>query len=162
MVGLSSSAMTRPRPQRRRNSARQGTLTGYFSAGLYWKSNFHDSVRFGIGVGAYHLVQPKKEQLNQQRAEAMGNLYCRSTVDFNSWKLSLEKTESAASLLSFCLLNQGPACEELFSGLFLPHHFQTGFRKNNSDECRSRYRVGDAVIPTGHGGVQKYPSGLWL
>jgi type IX secretion system PorP/SprF family membrane protein len=54
----------------------RGYSTGDFSAGLYWKSNFKDKVRFGIGVGAFHLVQPKEDLT--KTGISHGNLYSRS------------------------------------------------------------------------------------
>ncbi len=122
----------------------RGIQNGDLSAGLYWKSNFQDRVRFGVGFAAYHIIQPK-EQLILAANDNFGNLYRKFTADLNlevfigkyrKWSLSPE----------FLFLDQGPA-RELTPGLFFSYYFQTGFRKNNTMSLGIRYRVGDAVIP---------------
>ena len=121
----------------------RGYSTGDFSAGLYWKSNFHDRVRFGVGVGAYHLVEPKEQLINT--GVSHGNLYRRFTVDFNL-EAFIGKNRKCSISPEFLFMNQGPA-REITPGLFFSYYFQTGFRKNNSMSVGLRYRVGDAVIP---------------
>lgn len=122
----------------------RGYSTGDFSAGLYWKSNFHDKIRFGIGVGAFHLIQPK-EELITATGVSHGNLYRKITVDF-SLEAFLDKKKKMSLTPEFLFLNQGPA-REITPGLFFSYYFQTGFRKNNTMSLGVRYRVGDAVIP---------------
>lgn len=121
----------------------RGYSTGDFSAGLYWKSNFKDKVRFGIGVGAFHLVQPKEDLV--KTGISHGNLYRRFTVDFNI-EAFLDKKHKMSLAPEFLFMNQGPA-REITPGLFFNYYFQTGFRKNNTMSIGLRYRVGDAVVP---------------
>jgi len=129
--------------QSRENYTR-GIQNGDFSAGLYWKSNFQDKVRFGIGVGAFHLIQPK-EQLILAANDNFGNLYRKITVDFNL-EAFIGKNRKMSISPEFLFLTQGPA-REITPGLFFSYYFQTGFRKNNTMSLGLRYRVGDAVIP---------------
>jgi type IX secretion system PorP/SprF family membrane protein len=121
----------------------RGYSTGDFSAGLAWKSNFKDRIRFGIGVGAFHLVQPKEVLVNS--GVSHGSLYRRFTVDFNL-EAFIGKARKMSISPEFLFMNQGPA-REITPGLFFSYYFQTGFRKNNSMSLGIRYRVGDAVVP---------------
>jgi type IX secretion system PorP/SprF family membrane protein len=121
----------------------RGYSTGDFSAGLYWKSNFKDKVRFGIGVGAFHLVQPKEDLT--KTGISHGNLYRRITVDLTV-EAFLDKKHKMSLAPEFLFMNQGPA-REITPGLFFNYYFQTGFRKNNTMSIGIRYRVGDAVVP---------------
>lgn len=121
----------------------RGYTAGDFNAGLYWKSNFHDKVRFGLGVGAYHLIQPKEVLVNSGISH--GNLYRKITVDFNL-EAFLDKKHKMSISPEFLFLTQGPA-REITPGLFFSYYFQTGFRKNNTMSLGVRYRVGDAVVP---------------
>ena len=124
-------------------SVRTGFYNGDFSAGLYWRSNFHDKVHFGLGVGAYHLVEPNEQTINTGISH--GNQYRRFTVDFNL-EAFLTKNKKVSLSPEFIFMTQGPAME-ITPGLFVGYYFQTGFRKNNSIHLGLRYRVGDAVIP---------------
>jgi type IX secretion system PorP/SprF family membrane protein len=127
-----------------RENYQRGFTNGDFSAGLYWKSNFHDVVRFGLGLGVYHIVQPK-EQLILATNDNYGNQYRKFSADLNV-EVFLGKAKHASITPECILLFQGPA-REITPGLFFSYYFQTGFRKNNSFNVGVRYRVGDAVVP---------------
>ncbi|MCW3127313.1 MAG: hypothetical protein JWO03_2971 [Bacteroidetes bacterium] len=122
----------------------RGIQNGDFNAGLYWKSNFHDKIRFGVGVGLFHLIEPK-EQLITASNDNFGKMYRKFTVDFNL-EAFIGKARKMSISPEFLFLTQGPA-REITPGLFFSYYFQTGFRKNNSMSIGLRYRVGDAVIP---------------
>ena len=122
----------------------RGITNGDFSAGLYWKSNFHDRVKFGIGLGVFHLIQPK-EQLIQATNDKYGNQYRKFSADFNV-EVFIGKARHMSLTPEFIFLDQGPA-REITPGLFWSYYFQTGFRKNNNFSLGVRYRVGDAVVP---------------
>jgi type IX secretion system PorP/SprF family membrane protein len=122
----------------------RGFYNGDLNAGLYWKSNFKDKVRFGLGFAAYHLLEPK-EDLVREAFSQNGNMYRRITADFNLEAFLGSKKNFSVSP-EFIFLLQGPA-REINPGLFFAYYFQTGFRKNNSLHLGARYRVGDAVIP---------------
>jgi type IX secretion system PorP/SprF family membrane protein len=127
-----------------REDYQRGITNGDFSAGLYWKSNFHDVVKFGIGLGVFHIIQPK-EQLILAANDNFGNLYRKYSFDFNL-EAFLDKGKHMSLSPEFILLSQGPS-REITPGLFWSYYFQTGFRKNNAFSIGLRYRVGDAVIP---------------
>jgi type IX secretion system PorP/SprF family membrane protein len=122
----------------------RGFYNGDLNAGLYWKSNFNERVKFGLGVGAYHLLEPK-ENLVTEAFAVDGNHYRRITADFNLEAFIGAKRKFSVSP-EFLYLMQGPA-SEINPGLFFAYYFQTGFRKNNSLHLGTRYRVGDAIIP---------------
>lgn len=122
----------------------RGITNGDLSAGLYWKSNFHDVVKFGVGVGVFHIIQPK-EQLILAANDNYGNQYRKFSVDFNV-EAFLGKAKKMSITPEFIFLNQGPA-REITPGIFWSYYFQTGFRKNNAVSAGLRYRVGDAVVP---------------
>jgi type IX secretion system PorP/SprF family membrane protein len=126
----------------------RGIQNGDLNAGLYWKSNFHDLVRFGLGLGVYHILQPK-EQLILAANDNYGNQYRKFSADANV-EVFLGKAKHMSLSPEVLILSQGPALE-VTPGLFWSYYFQTGFRKNNSFDLGVRYRygngVGDAVIP---------------
>jgi type IX secretion system PorP/SprF family membrane protein len=122
----------------------RGFYNGDLNAGLYWKSNFNDRVRFGLGFAAYHLLEPK-ENLVTEAFAVHGNQYRRLTADVNV-EAFIGKKKNFSIAPEFVFLMQGPA-REINPGLFFGYYFQTGFRKNNSLHLGARYRVGDAVIP---------------
>ncbi|MFN8278530.1 MAG: PorP/SprF family type IX secretion system membrane protein [Chitinophagales bacterium] len=117
-----------------------------FNFGLYWKSNFRDRVKFGLGMGAFHLIEPKEKFVRNGLA---GNLYRKFSIDFNLEAFFGKKRNISLSPELLVML-QGPA-REITPGVFVGYYFQTGFRKNNSIHVGLRYRVnntiGDAVIP---------------
>jgi type IX secretion system PorP/SprF family membrane protein len=128
-----------------------GIQNGDFSAGLYWKSNFHDVVKFGIGLGVFHILQPTETTVTPRdsghaaNSTYTGELYRKYSFDFNL-EVFLGKAKHMSISPEFILLSQGPA-REITPGLFWSYYFQTGFRKNNAFSLGVRYRVGDAVIP---------------
>jgi type IX secretion system PorP/SprF family membrane protein len=122
----------------------RGIDNGDFSAGLYWKSNFHDRVKLGFGLGVYHIVQPK-EQLILAANDNYGNLYRKYSADLNL-EAFIGKARHMSLSPEILFLQQGPS-REITPGLFWSYYFQTGFRKNNAFSLGVRYRVGDAVIP---------------
>lgn len=122
----------------------RGISYGDFSAGLYWKSNFKDWVRLGLGLGVYHIAQPK-EQTIVAANDIYGNLYRKFSADLNV-EVFLTKARKMSLSPELIILSQGPAME-ITPGIFWSYYFQTGFRKNNTFDLGVRYRVGDAVIP---------------
>jgi type IX secretion system PorP/SprF family membrane protein len=126
---------------------KRGIYNGDLNVGLYWKSNFKDVVRLGLGVGAYHLLEPKENFITEANlAKAVNGLdYRRITADFNL-EAFFGKKKNISISPEFVFLMQGPA-REINPALFFSYYFQTGFRKNNSIHAGVRYRVGDAVIP---------------
>jgi type IX secretion system PorP/SprF family membrane protein len=127
-----------------REDYQRGIQNGDLSAGLYWKSNFHDVVKFGVGLALYHILQPK-EQLILAANDNYGYDYRKISFDFNL-EAFLDKAKHMSLSPEFILLQQGPS-REITPGLFWSYYFQTGFRKNNAFSIGLRYRVGDAVIP---------------
>ena len=121
-----------------------GFSNGDFSAGLYWKSNFHDRVRFGVGIGMYHIIQPS-EAILANTVVSHGNQFRRYSADFNL-EAFIGKRRKMSLSPEFLFYQQGQS-REITPGLFWAYYFQTGFRKNNSFHLGVRYRVGDAVVP---------------
>lgn len=136
-----------------REDFQRSITNGDLSAGLYWKSNFHDRVKFGIGVGLYHLIAPK-EQLLVQSSPNYGRLERKFSGDFNV-EVFLGKAKHMSLTPELIVLAQGHnvfgGALEVTPGLFWSYYFQTGFRKNNDFSVGVRYRygngVGDAIIP---------------
>ena len=124
--------------------ASNGFSNGDLSAGLYWKSNFRDRIRFGIGAAMYHILQPSEGVL-LNTAVSHGSQYRRYTIDFNL-EAFLGKKRKMSITPEFLFMQQGPS-QEITPGLFWAYYFQTGFRKNNSFHLGVRYRIGDAVVP---------------
>jgi type IX secretion system PorP/SprF family membrane protein len=127
----------------------KGIQNGDLSTGLYWKSNFHDVVRLGFGLGVYHILQPKEAMLLATNAN-FGNLYRKYSADINL-EVFFGKSKHNSLSPELMFLQQGPA-REITPGLFWSYYFQTGFRKNNSFDLGVRYRynngsTGDAIIP---------------
>jgi type IX secretion system PorP/SprF family membrane protein len=129
----------------------KGVHNGDLNAGLYWKSNFHDVVRLGFGLGVYHILQPQENVVNSPTSTTFSNLYRKYSADINlEGFFGKGKHMSLSPELLF--LQEGPA-REITPGLFWSYYFQTGFRKNNSLDLGVRYRyssgpgIGDAVIP---------------
>jgi len=123
-----------------------------FNAGLYWRSNFKDKVKLGIGVGAYHLIEPKQSTVtNQSTLETDKNsvLPRKFNADFNL-EAFLTKNKKVSLSPEFLFMYQQPFMEML-PGLSATYYFNTGFRNNNSVSLGARFRVGgntpDAVIP---------------
>ncbi len=133
----------------------RGFLRGDMNVGLYWRSNFKDKVKLGIGVGAYHLIEPKQSIVKDTLTNALNKssvLPRKFNVD-----LSIEAFIGAKKKVSispeFLLMYQGPFME-ILPGLSATYYFNTGFRTNNSVSVGLRYRyagvtggTSDAIIP---------------
>ncbi len=122
----------------------KGIATGDLNVGLYWKSNFHNKYKFGVGVGAYHLLQPKENFLNDAMG-AFGVDYARISIDANG-EFFFGKKNNLSISPEIVVFLQGPA-HEINPAMFFTYYFQTGFRRNNSLHVGLRYRIGDAIIP---------------
>lgn len=122
----------------------KGVLNGDMNFGLYWKSNFKNTFKLGVGFAAYHLLQPKENFMTDSLG-GFGQQYLRMAADLNA-EIIFGKKKNLSISPEFIFMMQGPA-REINPGLFFTYYFQTGFRKNNSLHVGLRYRVGDAVIP---------------
>ena len=121
-----------------------------FNAGLYWKSNFKDKVKFGVGFGAYHLITPNQSLvLSQLTGTGSSVLPRRFDVDANV-EILLGKDKKWSISPDILYMYQQPFAEYL-PGLAATYYFNTGFRNNNSVSVGLRYRSGgstpDAIIP---------------
>jgi type IX secretion system PorP/SprF family membrane protein len=123
-----------------------------FNAGLYWKSNFNDKVKFGVGLGVYHLTQPSTASVISQATHDLdmgANLPRRYDADF-SVEVYLDHNKKWSLTPDFLYMYQQPFAEYL-PGLAATYYFNTGFRNNNSISVGLRYRSGgatpDAIIP---------------
>jgi type IX secretion system PorP/SprF family membrane protein len=131
----------------------KGIQTGDLSAGLYWKSNFHDVVRLGFGLGVFHIIQPKEQMVLPQAGSGatpiVNSLDRKYSADINL-EVLFGKGKHMSLSPELIFLRQGPS-QEITPGLFWSYYFQTGFRKNNIFSLGVRYRysnqIGDAVIP---------------
>jgi type IX secretion system PorP/SprF family membrane protein len=126
----------------------RGVQAGDLSAGLYWKSNFHDRVRLGFGLGVFHITQPSMQIVTPQHSgdtTYTNDLYRKFSADFNL-EIFLGAARHMSITPEFLFLDQGPS-REITPGLFWSYYFQTGFRKNNTFDLGVRWRVGDAVVP---------------
>lgn len=133
-------------------SYNHGFIQGDFNAGLYWRSNIKDKVRLGVGVGAYHLIEPKASVVfNQGTGEKDKNAVIprKFTADFNL-EAFLTKKKNVSISPEFLFMYQKPFME-ILPGLSATYYFNTGFRNNNSVSLGARFRMGgntpDAVIP---------------
>jgi type IX secretion system PorP/SprF family membrane protein len=132
---------------------KRGFINGDFNAGLYWRSNFKDKVRLGVGFGAYHLITPKQGTVKDTVTQAYNDavrLDRKFTADLNL-EAFLTKRRNVSLTPEFLFLYQGAAMEML-PGLSVSYYFNTGFRNNNSISVGCRYRysgmnTSDAVIP---------------
>ncbi len=126
-----------------------------FNAGVYWRSNFKDKVKLGIGFGAYHLITPNQSTVTNQVTEEKdkNNVLPRKyDVDFNL-EAFIGKKKKVSITPEFLFMYQEPFTEML-PGLSATYYFNTGFRNNNSVSLGLRYRyagtssgTSDAVIP---------------
>ena len=121
-----------------------------FNAGLYWKSNFKDKVKLGVGFGAYHLITPDQSLVvSQLTGTGSAILPRRFDADLNL-EIALGKEHKWSITPDILYMYQQPFAEYL-PGLAATYYFNTGFRNNNSISVGLRYRSGgstpDAVIP---------------
>jgi type IX secretion system PorP/SprF family membrane protein len=123
-----------------------------FNAGLYWRSNFHDRVKLGVGLGAYHLITPGQSIVTSQSTRTTDNnsvLPRKFNADFNLEAfIGKEKKVSISPEILF--MYQQPFYE-ILPGVSATYYFNTGFRNNNSISLGMRFRAGgptpDAIIP---------------
>lgn len=130
----------------------RGFIQGDFNAGLYWRSNFKDKVKLGIGFGAYHLIEPKQSTVNSQSTgekDKKSVLPRKFNVDLNI-EAFLDKKKKVSLSPELLFMYQSPFME-ILPGVSATYYFNTGFRNNNSISLGARFRVGgntpDAVIP---------------
>jgi type IX secretion system PorP/SprF family membrane protein len=123
-----------------------------FNAGLYWRSNFKDRVKLGVGFGAYHLTTPQQALITKNGTNTLDNiaqLPRRFDADLNL-ELFLDAKKKWSLTPDFLYMYQQPFAEYL-AGLSATYYFNTGFRNNNSLSLGLRFRSGgntpDAVIP---------------
>lgn len=118
-----------------------------FNAGVYWKSNIKDRVRFGLGFGVYHLVEPKQKLVETTTYNP--RLPRRYSADVNV-EAFVDKKKRVSISPEFVYTRQGNA-QEMLPALSATYYFNTGFRNNNSVSAGMRFRMGgtlpDAVIP---------------
>jgi type IX secretion system PorP/SprF family membrane protein len=126
-----------------------------FNAGVYWRSNFKDKVKLGVGFAAYHLITPGQSTVTSQTTlttDKNSVLPRKFTADLNL-EAFLTKSKKVSLSPEFLLLYQQPFMEVL-PGLSATYYFSTGFRNNNSVSLGLRYRyagvssgTSDAVVP---------------
>jgi type IX secretion system PorP/SprF family membrane protein len=118
-----------------------------FNAGLYWRSNFKERVRFGLGFAVYHLVEPKQQMIKTSLNQAV--MFRRYAADFNL-EAFVDKKKRVSISPEFVYMMQGNA-KEILPAISATYYFNTGFRNNNSISAGMRFRMGgvmpDAVIP---------------
>lgn len=133
----------------------RGFIQGDFNAGLYWRSNFKDKVKLGVGFGAYHLITPKQSTVNNQGTGASDKtsvLPRKFNADVNV-EAFLGKKNKVSISPEILVMYQDPFME-ILPGLSATYYFNTGFRTNNSISAGLRYRysgikqgTSDAIIP---------------
>ncbi|MDB5283291.1 MAG: hypothetical protein JWO06_2366 [Bacteroidota bacterium] len=123
-----------------------------FNAGLYWRSNFKDRIKLGVGLGAYHLITPGESTVISQSTlttDKNGVLPRKFNADINL-EAFIGKNKKWSLTPEFLFMYQQPFTEYL-PGLSATYYFNTGFRNNNSVSLGMRFRSGggtpDAVIP---------------
>ncbi len=126
-----------------------------FNAGLYWRSNFKDRVRLGVGFAAYHLIEPKQSVVTSQTTldtDKNSVLPRKYNADLNL-EFLIGKKKKVSISPEFLLMYQQPFME-ILPGLSATYYFNTGFRNNNSVSAGVRYRyagmssgTNDAIIP---------------
>jgi type IX secretion system PorP/SprF family membrane protein len=126
-----------------------------FNAGLYWRSNFKDRIKLGIGFGAYHLIEPKQSTVTSQTTGGLDNtsvLPRKFNGDLNL-EAFIGKKKKVSISPEILVMYQQPFME-ILPGLSASYYFNTGFRNNNSVSIGCRYRysgissgTSDAVIP---------------
>jgi type IX secretion system PorP/SprF family membrane protein len=123
-----------------------------FNAGIYWRSNFKDRVKFGIGFALYHITTPDmsftKDTITKAY-DANSVIPRKYVVDANvEVFLDVHKKWSLSPELLY--LYQSPFTQ-ILGGLSTTYYFSSGFRNNNSFSFGLRVRAGgntpDAIIP---------------
>lgn len=121
-----------------------------FNAGLYYKGNFNDRVKLGVGFGAYHLTQPNQSLVTAANGLSTSVLPRRYDADLNL-EIFIDRDKKWSLTPDILYMYQQPFAEYL-PGLAATYYFNTGFRNNNSISVGLRYRSGgstpDAIIPT--------------
>jgi len=133
----------------------RGFMQGDFNAGLYWRSNFKDKIKLGIGFGAYHLITPKQSSVTSQTTlttDKNSVLPRKFNADLNL-EAFLGKKNKVSISPEILVMYQQPFME-ILPGLSATYYFNTGFRTNNSISAGLRFRysglkggTADAVIP---------------
>lgn len=133
----------------------RGFIQGDFNAGLYWRSNFKDKIKLGVGFAAYHLITPKQTVVTNQQTgetEKASVLPRKFNADVNL-EAFLDKKNKWSLSPEILVMYQGPFME-ILPGVSATYYFNTGFRNNNSISAGLRYRyagvsngTSDAVIP---------------
>lgn len=132
----------------------KAVINGDFNAGLYWRSNFKDKIKLGVGFAAYHLIEPKQTIITKQigGTDKTSVLPRKYVGDFNLEAFFGKKKKSSLSP-EILIMYQQPFMEVL-PGLVYSYYFNTGFRNNNSVSVGLRYRyagvksgTSDAVVP---------------
>ena len=136
-------------------SFNRGFMQGDFNLGLYWRSNFKDKVKLGLGVGAYHLITPKQSSVTSQTTlttDKNSVLPRKFNADV-SVEAFLDKKNKVSITPEMLVMFQSPFME-ILPGLSATYYFNTGFRTNNSISAGLRFRysglkqgTSDAVIP---------------
>jgi type IX secretion system PorP/SprF family membrane protein len=123
-----------------------------FNAGLYWRSNFKNRVKFGVGFGLYHITTPDMSFTKDTATKAydVNSVIPRKYVVDGNLEIFLGKDKKWSISPEFLYLYQAPFSEYL-GGLSATYYFNTGFRNNNSISFGMRVRAGgntpDAIIP---------------
>lgn len=125
-----------------------------FNAGVYWRSNFKEKVKLGLGFAAYHLIEPKQSTVTNQVTQETdkNSVFPRKYVFDVNVEAFLDKKKKWSISPEFLFMYQQPFAEML-PGLSATYYFNTGFRNNNSVSLGARYRyaglsggTSDAVI----------------
>jgi type IX secretion system PorP/SprF family membrane protein len=117
-----------------------------FNAGLYWRSNIKDKVKLNAGFAAYHIVQPKEDNISDS-LRVFGNLTRRFVADL-SVEAFLTKKKNISLAPEFIFQYKDKQFEAM-PGLMFGYYFNTGFRNNNSIHIGGRYRLGPSITGTG-------------
>jgi type IX secretion system PorP/SprF family membrane protein len=117
-----------------------------FNAGLYWRSNIKDKVKLNAGFAAYHIVQPKEDNISDS-LRVFGNLTRRFVADL-SVEAFLNKKKNISLAPEFIFQYKDKQFEAM-PGLMFGYYFNTGFRNNNSIHIGGRYRLGAGINGTG-------------
>lgn len=122
-----------------------------FNAGLYYRGNFSDRVKLGLGLGVYHLTSPNQSLVTSQLTGLSSSILPRRYDADVNLEIFVDAHKKWSLTPSLLFMYQTPFAEYL-PGVAATYYFNTGFRNNNSISIGIRYRSGgstpDAVIPT--------------